>query len=85
MPPRSSVQNRAAEIKRYVTDNPGARAKELSAKLNVGEPAVSNAVQLLKDEGVVIQYKEAGKAGFALKIKTSDSVLRRRMLTQQWK
>ena len=82
---RTSVQSRAAEIKRYVMDNPGARAKEISQQLKVGEPAVSNAVQLLKDQGVVVQYKEEGKAGYALKIKQSDSALRRKMLTQKWK
>ena len=84
MTERTSVQIRAAEIKRYVTENPGARAKEVSQKRNVGEPAVSNAVQYLKDQGVVVQYKEEGKPGYALKIKTSDSALRRRMLTKRW-
>ena len=81
---RTSAQVRAARIRTYLQNNPGARAKELASELHVGEPAVSNAVQLLKDQGIVVQYKEPGKAGYALKIKQTDDAMRRKILTKRW-
>jgi len=77
----ASSMERAAQIRKIIEDNPGIQQHEIADRLGVSKATVSLAMLGLRDE---VAGERSGR-GIGLKIKVTESALRRRLLTRHWK